>query len=143
MLELAKKNAHVIVASRTPSKAQVVVDEVKAVTQNDKVEFLQLDLLSLKSVTEFLTAFKAKGLPLHLLLNNAGVMACPYALSEDGIESQFATNHVSLALSTSPRCTVEPKQINYYRSWHISISRLNCCLFWRKTNQVELSTYRR
>ncbi|CAO3682998.1 unnamed protein product [Umbelopsis vinacea] len=95
VLELAKKNAHVIVASRTPSKAQVVVDEVKAVTQNDKVEFLQLDLLSLKSVTEFLTAFKAKGLPLHLLLNNAGVMACPYALSEDGIESQFATNHLA------------------------------------------------
>jgi NAD(P)-dependent dehydrogenase (short-subunit alcohol dehydrogenase family) len=110
VLELAKKNAHVIVASRTPSKAQVVVDEVKAVTQNDKVEFLQLDLLSLKSVTEFLTAFKAKGLPLHLLLNNAGVMSCPYALSEDGIESQFATNHVSqVYLSLSPNRAVEPK----------------------------------
>jgi hypothetical protein len=31
-------------------------------------------------------------------LNNAGVMTCPYALSEDGIESQFATNHVCYKL---------------------------------------------
>lgn len=94
MLELAKKNAHVFVASRTPSKAQAVVDEVKAATNNNNVDFLQLDLLSLKSVTEFVNAFKAKNLPLHLLINNAGVMACPFTLSEDGIEAQFATNHV-------------------------------------------------
>lgn len=95
MQELAKKNAHVIVASRTPSKGQAVVDEVKESTKNDKIEFLQLDLLSLSSVSAFIQNFKDKNLPLHLLLNNAGVMACPYTLSEDGIESQFATNHVS------------------------------------------------
>ncbi|GAB5587331.1 hypothetical protein Unana1_02231 [Umbelopsis nana] len=95
VLELARKNAHVFVASRTLSKAQAVVDEVKAATNNDNVDFLQLDLLSLKSVTEFVNAFKAKNLPLHLLINNAGVMACPFTLSEDGIEAQFATNHLA------------------------------------------------
>jgi NAD(P)-dependent dehydrogenase (short-subunit alcohol dehydrogenase family) len=95
VLELAKKNAHVIVASRTPSKALAVIEEIKAETKNEKVEFIQLDLLSLASVTKFVSEFKAKNLPLHLLLNNAGVMACPFALSEDGYESQFATNHVS------------------------------------------------
>ncbi|GAB5587902.1 hypothetical protein Unana1_02802 [Umbelopsis nana] len=93
--ELAKKNAHVIIASRTPSKALAVVNEIKAETKNEKIEFLQLDLLSLASVTNFIAEFKAKNLPLHLLLNNAGVMACPYDLSEDGYESQFATNHLA------------------------------------------------
>lgn len=94
-MELAKKNAHVIIASRTPSKGQAAVDEIKAETKNEKVEFMQLDLLTLASVTNFVNEFKAKNLQLHLLLNNAGVMSCPFALSEDGYESQFATNHVS------------------------------------------------
>ncbi|KAH8548928.1 hypothetical protein BGW37DRAFT_504359 [Umbelopsis sp. PMI_123] len=94
-LELAKKNAHVIVAARTSSKALVVVDEIKAETKNEKVEFIQLDLLSLASVCKFIAEFKAKNLPLHLLLNNAGVMACPYGLSKDGYETQFATNHLA------------------------------------------------
>ncbi|CAO3679550.1 unnamed protein product [Umbelopsis vinacea] len=94
-LELAKKNAHVIVASRTPSKGQAAVDEIKAETKNEKIEFMQLDLLTLASVTNFVKEFKAKNLQLHLLLNNAGVMSCPFALSEDGYESQFATNHLA------------------------------------------------
>ncbi|KAI8579662.1 hypothetical protein K450DRAFT_240911 [Umbelopsis ramanniana AG] len=91
----AKKNAHVIIASRTPSKALAVVEEIKNETKNELVEFIQLDLLSLASVTKFASEFKAKKLPLHVLLNNAGVMACPFALSEDGYESQFATNHLA------------------------------------------------
>ncbi|KAG2172687.1 hypothetical protein INT43_000034, partial [Umbelopsis isabellina] len=94
-LELAKHNAHVILAARTPSKGQAAAEEIKAETKNDKVEFMKLDLLSLSSVMEFVKDFKAKNLPLHLLLNNAGVMACPWALSEEGIESQFATNHLA------------------------------------------------
>ncbi|KAJ2957130.1 hypothetical protein NQZ79_g7117 [Umbelopsis isabellina] len=100
-LELARHNAHVILAARTPSKGQAAVEEIKAETKNDKVEFMQLDLLSLSSVVGFVKDFKAKNLPLHLLLNNAGVMACPWALSEEGIESQFATNHLLPILEQS------------------------------------------
>lgn len=98
----AKKNAHVIIASRTPSKALAVVEEIKTETKNENVEFIQLDLLSLASVTKFANEFKAKKLPLHILLNNAGVMNCPFALSEDGYETQFATNHVSAAHALQP-----------------------------------------
>ena len=93
-LELAKKNAHVIITSRTPSKGLAAVEESKQKPENDNVEFLQLDLLSLASVTNFLSEFKAKNLPLHLLLNNAGIPGDSFSLSEDGIESHFATNHV-------------------------------------------------
>lgn len=94
-MELAGKGAHVIVASRNPSKGQEAVNDIKATTGNELVEYMQLDLLSLASVTKFIQDFKAKNLPIHVILNNAGIMANPFTLSEDGIESQFATNHAS------------------------------------------------
>ncbi|GAB5587126.1 hypothetical protein Unana1_02026 [Umbelopsis nana] len=93
-LVLAKNGAHVIVASRTPSRGLAAVEEIKSETGNDQVEFLQLDLMCLKSVTQFVEAYKARNLPIHLLMNNGGIMANPFTLSDDGIESQFATNHL-------------------------------------------------
>ncbi|KAL1915562.1 uncharacterized protein VTP21DRAFT_6686 [Calcarisporiella thermophila] len=92
--ELAKKNAHVILACRSKEKTQPVVDQIKSTTGNQNVEYMQLDLLSLASVNAFVAAFKNRGLPLHVLIANAGIMYAPFTLSEDGIESQFATNHV-------------------------------------------------
>jgi len=53
-----------------------------------------LDLGSLKSVRAFVAQFLAQGRPLHLLINNAGIMATPLAYTEDGFESQFGTNHI-------------------------------------------------
>lgn len=74
-LELAKKNAHVIIASRTPSKALTAIEEIKAQSKNEKIEFIQVDLSSIASVTKFVSEFKAKELPLHLLINNAGMIS--------------------------------------------------------------------
>ncbi|KAI7859437.1 hypothetical protein BDC45DRAFT_475254 [Circinella umbellata] len=93
--EMARKNCQVIVASRSEDKGQAAVAEIKSITGNDNVEFIKLDLLSLKSVKQFAEEFKSKYDKLHILLNNAGVMMCPYGLSEDGLETQFATNHVA------------------------------------------------
>ena len=55
---------------------------------------MELDLSSLKSVDKFVAEYKERGLPIHILLNKAAVMAPPFALSVDGIELQFATNHL-------------------------------------------------
>lgn len=56
---------------------------------------MKLDLTSLKSVREFVSEFKARNLPLHLLINNAGVAAiAEYKTTQDGLEMQFGTNHV-------------------------------------------------
>ncbi|RUP16773.1 LOW QUALITY PROTEIN: hypothetical protein BC936DRAFT_139517 [Jimgerdemannia flammicorona] len=87
-------------ACRTASKTNPIVAEIKSTTGNNKVEFLELDLLSLTSVASCAETFKARKLPLHLLLNNAGVMSNPFTLSADGLESQFATNHVGHFLLT-------------------------------------------
>lgn len=54
-----------------------------------------MNLLKLSSVKEFADKFLARHNELHILINNAGIMMCPFSLSEDGIETQFATNHVA------------------------------------------------
>jgi len=84
----------VIMACRSAEKARPALEEAIKVSGSRNIEFLPLDLSSLKSVAAFAEAFKPKNLSLHLLLNNAGVMACPYALTTDGIEGQFGTNHI-------------------------------------------------
>ncbi|OQS07978.1 WW domain-containing oxidoreductase-like isoform 2 [Thraustotheca clavata] len=102
--ELAKHDCHVILACRSRERAEPVVKALESEITNTtgKVEFMQLDMMSLKSIKQFVDEFKAKNLPLHILVNNAGIMAVPFQLSVDGIESQFATNHVGvMALTTS------------------------------------------
>ncbi|KAH7285124.1 hypothetical protein KP509_33G014400 [Ceratopteris richardii] len=55
----------------------------------------------MQSVREFVATFESKGFPLNVLINNAGIMACPYSLSADGIELQFATNYLGHFLLTN------------------------------------------
>lgn len=99
-VEMARKGAHVILAGRSESKGEVAMKELLARLPKARAEFMKLDLASLQSVKTFTDAFKAKGLPLHILMNNAGVMANPFTLTVDGYESQFATNHLGHFLLT-------------------------------------------
>ncbi|KAH7042989.1 hypothetical protein BKA57DRAFT_471174 [Linnemannia elongata] len=59
-----------------------------------KLEFLQLDLNDMNSCSRAAKEFLEKGLALHILINNGGIMTSPFALSADGIEQQFAVNHM-------------------------------------------------
>ncbi|KAK3132606.1 hypothetical protein QOZ80_6AG0525090 [Eleusine coracana subsp. coracana] len=97
---LALRGAHVIMAVRSLPAAQALRDAVFAQAPEAKLEVMELDLSSMASVRTFASEFIAKGLPLNILINNAGVMAIPFALSKDGIEMQFATNHVGHFLLT-------------------------------------------
>ncbi|KAG1152466.1 hypothetical protein G6F37_002434 [Rhizopus arrhizus] len=94
-LEMARKGCTVILACRDDKKAKVVAEEIKAETKNEKIESIKLDLMSLVSVKSFAEEFKSRYQELHILINNAGIMMCPFGLSKDGIETQFATNHVA------------------------------------------------
>jgi short-subunit dehydrogenase len=62
-----------------------VAKEIEEETGNKNIEFIQLDLMSLKSVKAFADEFKSRHNNLHILINNAGVMMCPFGLSEDGM----------------------------------------------------------
>lgn len=69
-----------------------------------KLEFLQLDLNDMNSCSRAAKEFLEKGLALHILINNGGIMTSPFALSADGIEQQFAVNHMGYVLpSFCPR----------------------------------------
>ncbi|KAJ4851169.1 Short-chain dehydrogenase TIC 32 B, chloroplastic [Turnera subulata] len=98
---LALRKAHVIIAARNMKAAKEAKDLILKDDENARVDVLKLDLASLKSVREFVDKFIALDLPLSILINNAGVMFCPYQLSEDGVELQFATNHLGHFLLTN------------------------------------------
>ena len=94
VLHLAKKNAKVYMASRSAAKAEKAIAQIKQQEPLANVEFLALDLQDLSSVKKAAAEFSLKETQLDLLINNAGIANVPFALSKDGIESQFATNHL-------------------------------------------------
>ncbi len=96
--DLARRGAHVILACRSPSKAQPVIDEIKRATGNDRVELVALDLGDLASVRAAATEILAKNLPIHGLINNAGLAA--RGQTKDGFELTFGTNHLGHYLFT-------------------------------------------
>ena len=61
---------------------------------------MQLDLASFESIRRFVAAFREKELPLHLLVNNAGVMLVPYALTTEGYEMHVGVNYIGHFLLT-------------------------------------------
>lgn len=108
-IELTKRGCHVIIACRNLDKAADAVKEIQksintttsSSSSSPSVEAMQLDLSSLESVREFVSQFEARKLPCHILLNNAGVMRCPYSHTKDGFEMQFGTNHLGHFLLTN------------------------------------------
>lgn len=85
---LSGAGATVIVGTRAPEKAHALIASIP------QVEFVELDLMEPASVDACAEQFLESGRPLHILINNAGVMATPLARNSQGYESQFATNHL-------------------------------------------------
>lgn len=90
---LAAKGARVIIACRDENKAQIACDEIAAVTSGN-IEFVVLDLASLRSVHGCVDELHRRCESLDVLINNAGVMGIPHRDTEDGFEAQFGTNHL-------------------------------------------------
>ncbi|ETI46900.1 hypothetical protein F443_08781 [Phytophthora nicotianae P1569] len=97
-LELMRKGAHVVLACRNEGRAKEAEKKLREALASThdavSVEFMMLDVSDLESVNKFADKFKARHNRLDLLINNAGVMAVPYAKTVDGYERQFATNHL-------------------------------------------------
>ncbi|TXG70946.1 hypothetical protein EZV62_005881 [Acer yangbiense] len=91
---LALHGVHVIMAVRNMAAGRDIKDAIIKEIPGAKVDVMELDLTSMASVRQFASDFNSQGLPLNLLINNAGVMATPFMLSKDNIELQFATNHI-------------------------------------------------
>jgi len=101
VLQLSKHNpAKIYLGARDESRAQQAIASIKSFVPDAKIEFLPLDLASLKSVKQAADAFTASSNRLDVLMNNAGIMACPAGLTKEGYEIQFGTNHLGHALLT-------------------------------------------
>jgi len=91
---LALHGAQVVLACRNPQKGEEAVARLRSESSEARVEFLQLDLSSLASVSDFASALNQRFDWLDMLVNNAGVMMPPHGTTEDGFELQFGTNHL-------------------------------------------------
>ncbi|GAA0905369.1 SDR family NAD(P)-dependent oxidoreductase [Virgisporangium aurantiacum] len=95
---LAGAGAEVTLAVRNLSAGGKTADDIIATTGNKQVSVGFLELADPASVAAFVAAWDG---PLHLLVNNAGVMAAPFSRTPAGWELQFATNHLGhFALAT-------------------------------------------
>ncbi|CAH1451398.1 unnamed protein product [Lactuca virosa] len=98
---LALRGVHVVMAVRNTEICRKVKENILTETPDAKVDIMELDLSSQASVRDFATRYRSSGLPLHILINNAGVLAPKFTLSKDKIELHFATNHLGHFLLTN------------------------------------------
>jgi len=91
---LAAHGAHVVLAVRDLAKGNRAAAEISDAQPGASLDVRRLDLADLDSVRAFAAGVHASGLPVDVLVNNAGVMAPPRALSPQGHEVQFAGNHL-------------------------------------------------
>ncbi|CAL5214843.1 unnamed protein product [Lathyrus oleraceus] len=98
---LALRGVHVVMAVRNVNSGLDIKETLLKEVPAAKIDVFQLDLSSLASVRKFASDFNSSGFPLNILINNAGLMATPFMLSEDNIELQFATNHLGHFLLTN------------------------------------------
>ncbi|PYI09968.1 NAD(P)-binding protein [Aspergillus sclerotiicarbonarius CBS 121057] len=101
VLEFARHHPDQIwLAARNLSKAQAAADEIKQQVPDAPIRLLELDLTSFDSINRAAQVFAASSQRLDILMLNAGIMASPPGLTQDGYEIQFGTNHMGHALLT-------------------------------------------
>ena len=99
-VDLAARGARVIIGCRNLEKGKEAMKEIQERSGNQNVFLEKLDLASLESVRSFADKILNSESRLDILINNAGVGACPYQKTEDGFEIHFGVNHLGHFLLT-------------------------------------------
>lgn len=137
--------------SRTLESGMKAKESLLEQNPNSKLDVMEMDLSSLESVRKFAQSFNSRNKHLNILMydqpgissvslsgckdsdghvlsidysNNAGIMACPFQLSKDGIELQFATNHLGI---NPPRNKKE--QVQFHEQIENAQAPLELCTF--------------
>jgi len=98
-LELARRGGRVVLAGRSSDRLVAAEEAIRRELPDAALDHLVVDLADLTSVRQAAAEAGAIG-AIHCLLNNAGIMATPYARTVDGFEQQLATNHLGPFLLT-------------------------------------------
>ncbi|XP_049291537.1 retinol dehydrogenase 12-like [Anopheles funestus] len=99
--ELLKRGGKVYIACRSLKRANEARNDIVSQTGLSDIHVRELDLASMESIRYFAKRFLEEERRLDLLINNAGVMACPKALTKDGFEHQLGVNHLGHFLLTN------------------------------------------
>jgi NAD(P)-dependent dehydrogenase (short-subunit alcohol dehydrogenase family) len=130
-LELAKKNAYVLIHGRNPERCHNTVDEIKAKSGNNKLQSFVADFSSLNQVRKLAQQINQQYQHLDVLINNAGVYEKSYRESENGLEMTFAVNHMApfvltlLLLGVGDPNPFTVSQMPFFRSFISKVCRKN------------------
>ena len=99
--ELARMNAHIVMVCRSKERGEAARKKIMNQTKNLHVDLLIADLSSMKQVRKLAEEFRNRYDRLHVLMNNAVIWPKKRMTAEDGLELQFAVNHLSHFLLTN------------------------------------------
>jgi NAD(P)-dependent dehydrogenase (short-subunit alcohol dehydrogenase family) len=117
ILQLAHHNpSKIYMGSRNKEKAQAAIAEIEQAAPEANIIFLELDLSSFSSIQKAAETFLSQNNRLDILMNNAGIMATPAGLTEDGYELQFGTNHMGHALLTKLLLPILEETANNFKT---------------------------
>ena len=97
---LVEQGAELFIVCRNRDKGEALLAELRALRADAALTLLIADLGKMADIRRAAQEFLDTGKPLHLLLNNAGVVNTERKLSADGIEETFAVNHLAYFLMT-------------------------------------------
>ena len=97
---MARQGAHLVLVGRNQTRGLDAISEIRRRAGSDRAEFLRADFSSLAEVRRLALALLAEDRPLHVLVNNAGMMNTSRKLTIDGFEEMFAVNHLAHFLLT-------------------------------------------
>ncbi len=129
-IALAKKGAEILITSRSEGKAKAAVEEIRSESKNENVDFVLINLIDQDSVRKAAEEIKTKCPKIDVLINNAGCYLSDLELSPQGIEGQFATNHIGHFLLTNllldyVKAAGKARIINLASIAHTSTRKLN------------------
>ena len=100
-IDLAKRGAKVIIACRSQARGENALKDIRKESGSERVYLRLLDLASFASIRKFADEIISSEARLDILINNAGIMMCPFWKTEDGHEMQFGVNHLGHFLLTN------------------------------------------
>jgi NAD(P)-dependent dehydrogenase (short-subunit alcohol dehydrogenase family) len=120
---LASKGAQITMLARDPDKNAAAAERVRSQVPDAQLELGTVDLADFASIRSFTDSHLADHDRIDILMNNAGVMACPQGQTADGFEMQFGTNHLGHFLLTArlfPAVTAgeDPRIVNLSSAGH-------------------------
>lgn len=100
-IELAKREATVVMLCRDHERGEAALLEVKKVARTESVQLMFADLASQSAIRKFATDFRQRHDRLHVLINNAGLQLWDRSVTDGGIETTFAVNYLAPFLLTN------------------------------------------